>query len=62
MVTILGMHIGIAVVMGLPFFSGIMASADAVLVSSATWLTIQRWLYGVWNDRFSTKKAIAEDF
>ena len=56
LVTILGMHIGIAVVMGLPFFSGIMASADAVLVSSATWLTIQRWLYGVWNDRFRTKK------
>lgn len=49
LITILGMHLGIAIVMGLPFFSGIMASADAVLVSSATWLTIQRWLSGVWS-------------
>ena len=44
LLAILGMHVGIAVVMGLPFFSGIMASADAVLVSSATWLTIAAWL------------------
>lgn len=41
LVAILGMHLGIAVVMGLPFFSGIMASADAVLVSAATWLTLE---------------------
>lgn len=40
---ILVMHSGIAVVMGLPFFSGIMASADAVLVSGATWTTIAAW-------------------
>lgn len=44
LISILGMHVGIAVVMGLPFFSGIMASADAVLVSSATWITIATWL------------------
>ena len=37
LVCILGMHVSIALVMGLPFFSGIMASADAVLVSGATW-------------------------
>lgn len=49
LVSILGMHLGIAIVMGLPFFSGIMASADAVLVSSGTWLTIQAWLSGVWK-------------
>ncbi|MGP9650304.1 HTTM domain-containing protein [Glutamicibacter sp. AOP38-B1-38] len=49
LITILGMHIGIAVVMGLPFFSGIMASADAVLVSGATWITIQAWLAGCWR-------------
>ncbi|NWN87814.1 MAG: HTTM domain-containing protein [Micrococcaceae bacterium] len=49
LVSILGMHLGIAVIMGLPFFSGIMASADAVLVSSGTWLTIQAWLSGVWR-------------
>lgn len=40
---ILAMHLGIAIAMGLPFFSGVMASADAVLVSSATWLALQRW-------------------
>lgn len=40
---ILAMHLGIAVVMGLPFFSGIMASADAVLVSGATWTTLVAW-------------------
>lgn len=41
---ILAMHLSIAVVMGLPFFSGIMASADAVLVSGATWMAIAGWL------------------
>ncbi|TKV28934.1 HTTM domain-containing protein [Arthrobacter sp. NamB2] len=40
---ILAMHLGIAIAMGLPFFSGIMASADAVLVGSTTWIAIQRW-------------------
>lgn len=49
LISILGMHLGIAIFMGLPFFSGIMASADAVLVSSGTWLTIQAWLAGVWG-------------
>lgn len=49
LVSILGMHLGIAIIMGLPFFSGIMASADAVLVSSGTWLTIQAWLSGLWR-------------
>lgn len=44
LLAILGMHLGIAIVMGLPFFSGIMASADAVLVSAATWVTIVTWL------------------
>lgn len=44
LISILGMHLGIAIVMGLPFFSGIMASADAVLVSAATWITIGTWL------------------
>lgn len=43
LVSILAMHLGIAVVMGLPFFSGIMASADAVLVGGATWVTIAAW-------------------
>ncbi|WP_084793265.1 HTTM domain-containing protein [Glutamicibacter halophytocola] len=52
LIVILGMHIGIAVVMGLPFFSGIMASADAVLVSSGTWLTIQGWLATQWSEKF----------
>jgi hypothetical protein len=40
---ILAMHLGIAIAMGLPFFSGVMASADAVLVGGTTWLAIQRW-------------------
>ncbi|MGP4993215.1 HTTM domain-containing protein [Glutamicibacter ardleyensis] len=56
LIAILGMHIGIAVVMGLPFFSGIMASADAVLVSSATWITIQSWLAGWWRKIFTRSK------
>lgn len=42
LISILGVHIAIA--MGLPFFSGIMASADAVLVAAATWITIGTWL------------------
>lgn len=29
---------------GLPFFSGIMASADAGPVSSATWIALVTWL------------------
>ncbi|MGP9539890.1 HTTM domain-containing protein [Brachybacterium sp. AOP43-C2-M15] len=44
LIILLGMHLSIAVVMGLPFFSGIMASADAVLVSGATWVAIVTWL------------------
>ena len=44
LLALLGMHLSIAVVMGLPFFSGIMASADAVLVSGATWVAIVGWL------------------
>ncbi|UYQ76871.1 HTTM domain-containing protein [Glutamicibacter sp. JL.03c] len=57
LVMILGMHIGIAVVMGLPFFSGIMASADAVLVSSATWIIIQKWLAARWKSISPFKKS-----
>lgn len=44
LIGILAMHLGIAVLMGLPFFSGVMASADAVLVSGATWVVIVGWL------------------
>lgn len=44
LIGILAMHLGIAVLMGLPFFSGIMASADAVLVSGATWVLIMGWI------------------
>lgn len=44
LIVLLGMHLSIAVLMGLPFFSGIMASADAVLVSGATWVAIVTWL------------------
>lgn len=44
LLALLGMHLSIAVAMGLPFFSGIMASADAVLVSGATWVAIVTWL------------------
>lgn len=43
LIGILVMHVSIAVVMGLTFFSGIMMSADAVLVSGATWILIRRW-------------------
>ena len=44
LIVLLGMHVSIAIAMGLPFFSGIMASADAVLVSGATWIAIVTWL------------------
>lgn len=44
LLALLGMHLSIAVLMGLPFFSGIMASADAVLVSGTTWVAIVTWL------------------
>lgn len=43
LIGILGMHLGIALLMGLPFFSGIMASADAVLVSGSTWVLVVAW-------------------
>nr|WP_246482809.1 HTTM domain-containing protein [Brachybacterium halotolerans] len=46
LIALLGMHLSIGVLMGLPFFSGIMASADAVLVSGATWIAIVSWLKG----------------
>lgn len=60
LILVLGMHLGIAVIMGLPFFSGIMASADAVLVSSATWLTIQGWLAKYWNRLWNRIRSIRE--
>lgn len=58
LVSILAMHLGIALVMGLPFFSGIMASADAVLVSGATWVGIVAWgraRFGRLRDRLGVK-------
>lgn len=60
LVLVLGMHLGIAVVMGLPFFSGIMASADAVLVSSTSWLTVQAWLAGCWRKVFGGRRPMPE--
>lgn len=60
LISILGMHIGIAVVMGLPFFSGIMASADAVLVSAGTWIAIGTWL-GIKSRAIARRIPIVKD-
>ena len=44
--TVTVMHLGIAVTMGLPWFSLAMVAADMVLVSDATWTAAQRWVRG----------------
>lgn len=61
LLAILGMHLGIAIVMGLPFFSGIMASADAVLVSATTWVTIVTWL-GIQGRAIGRKIPILKNY
>lgn len=55
LLVLLGMHLSIAVLMGLPFFSGIMASADAVLVSGATWVAIVTWTRSALTDNRLTR-------
>lgn len=59
LVALLGMHLSIGVLMGLPFFSGIMASADAVLVSGATWVAIVSWLKGTLLGNRLTESLVA---
>src|SRR5699024_8861139 len=59
LVILLGMHLSIAVLMGLPFFSGIMASADAVLVSGTTWVAIVTWLRTAAIDNPVVRRLVA---
>lgn len=44
LVGISGMHLSIAVLMGLPFFSAFMLAGDAIFVSSATYVAASAWV------------------
>lgn len=46
LVILAGMHLSIAVLLGLPFFSLIMLVGDAVFLSDRVWQVIERWVAG----------------
>lgn len=46
LVVLAGMHLSIAVLLGLPFFSLIMLVGDAVFLSDRAWQAIEKWIGG----------------
>lgn len=52
LIGITGMHIGIAVLLSLPFFSAVMLFADAVFVRDSTW----RWMLDWIGDRLPRRR------
>ncbi|WP_308465142.1 HTTM domain-containing protein [Rathayibacter soli] len=52
---ILSMHVGIAVLMGLPFFSLSMMAADAIFIRDRTYATAQRYVHERIRPRFTPR-------
>ena len=46
LVVLAGMHLSIAVLLGLPFFSLIMLVGDAVFLSDRVWQAVEKWIAG----------------
>jgi predicted DCC family thiol-disulfide oxidoreductase YuxK len=46
LVVLLGMHLSIALLLGLPFFSLIMLVGDAVFLSDRVWQAVEKWVAG----------------
>jgi len=44
-----GFHVGIAVLMGLPWFSLSMIAIDAIFVRDVTWVRLQAWIAMAWR-------------
>ncbi|MFD2841741.1 HTTM domain-containing protein [Populibacterium corticicola] len=47
---VVGMHLGIAVLMGLPFFSFFMLAGDSIFVSDRTYTTVDSWVRSQWTN------------
>lgn len=47
---VVGMHLGIAVLMGLPFFSFFMLAGDSIFVSDKTYAAVDGWIRRKWRD------------
>jgi hypothetical protein len=53
------MHLGIAFVMGLPFFSLFIMAGDMIFVRDSTYISIQGWVKQRWRDRRSPRGSAA---
>lgn len=53
---IVGMHLGIAVLMGLPFFSFFMLAGDSIFVSSKTYQQVDRWVRARFGRRLDKRQ------
>nr|WP_246219462.1 HTTM domain-containing protein [Phytoactinopolyspora halotolerans] len=57
LLSVSAMHVGIAVFMGLPFFSLFIMAADAIFIRDSTYEGLQRWVRGTWKNRSQGRKA-----
>jgi hypothetical protein len=51
LLSVAGMHLGIAVIMGLPFFSLFILAGDMVFIRDSTYVSIQGWVRARWRER-----------
>ncbi|WP_166355449.1 HTTM domain-containing protein [Phytoactinopolyspora limicola] len=51
------MHLGIAVIMGLPFFSLFILAGDMIFIRDSTYVSIQRWGRRRWQERRARRGA-----
>ncbi len=61
LVTMLGFHLGIAVLMGLPWFSLAMVALDAIFIRDVTWLAIRDGLRTRWRDARRRKSTAGHE-
>lgn len=57
LLAILGFHLGIGLLMGLPWFSLSMIALDAIFIRDKTWSKLTRRLRLSWEERRNSKKA-----
>jgi uncharacterized membrane protein YphA (DoxX/SURF4 family) len=60
LIVILGFHIGIGVLMGLPWFSLSMLALDCIFISDRSWTTIARHLRAAWRPKASAGEVQAD--
>lgn len=57
LIGILGFHIGIAVLMGLPWFSLTMVAIDSIFIRDRTWSAMQRRIVTTWRTAVSEPRS-----